>query len=130
MYRLIFLFSLQSFCAALSGQSRVQEKLSYLGEAVLFREGEDGYLEFRFKENKTSGKEQNVRLTAIALNVSLGVFGMHRLYLGTDVKVPVFYTLTLGGGMILWIVDLGCLIFTKDISPYYDNPHVFMWNKP
>jgi len=55
------------------------------------------------------------------------MFGVHRMYLGTDIKVPVIYTVTLGGGLVLWVVDLGLLIASKDIKPYMDNPHVFMW---
>lgn len=66
------------------------------------------------------------RLTAIAINVALGLFGMHRVYLGTDIAVPIFYTFTLGGGGVLWLFDLGCLIFKRDIKSFYDNPNVFM----
>ena len=66
------------------------------------------------------------RLTAIAINIALGLFGMHRVYLGTDIAVPIFYTFTLGGGGVLWLFDLGCLIFSRDIKPFYDNPNVFM----
>jgi TM2 domain-containing membrane protein YozV len=71
--------------------------------------------------------QENARLVAIALDVALGLFGMHRMYLGTDIQVPIFYTLTVGGGCILWLVDLGLLIFSKDIEKYKNNPHVFMW---
>jgi len=44
-------------------------------------------------------------------------------------KVPVFYALTLGGGGILWLIDLGMLIAVKDIEPFLDNPRLFMWAK-
>ena len=73
--------------------------------------------------------QKTPRLVAIALDISLGLLGVHRLYLGTDLKVPVMYTLTLGGGGVLWLVDLGLLIATKDISKYYNNPRLFMWTK-
>ncbi|MDZ4823208.1 MAG: TM2 domain-containing protein [Flavobacteriales bacterium] len=79
------------------------------------------------KEDADSTATENPRLVAIVLNVTLGVFGMHRIYLGTDVKVPVFYTLTLGGGMALWVIDLGFLLFSKDISRFQNNPGIFMW---
>lgn len=127
MLRRIFLLSFL-FClySEFAGQSRVQRVVRELATEAFFDTNEEGY----YVLNSTDKGENNVRLTAIALNVTLGVFGMHRLYLGTDVKVPVFYTLTFGGGMVLWIADLGCLIFTKDISQYYNNPHLFMWNKP
>ncbi|MFM7731159.1 MAG: TM2 domain-containing protein [Flavobacteriales bacterium] len=71
--------------------------------------------------------EDNPRLVAIGLNIAVGVFGMHRVYLGTNLQVPIFYTFTAGGGGILWLVDLSMLIFTKDIRPFMNNPHVFMW---
>lgn len=38
--------------------------------------------------------------------VALWPFGVHRLYLGTEAKIPVIYTLTLGGGIgILPLID-------------------------
>lgn len=68
-------------------QSRWERKLrSVATEAFFELNSEEGY--FELKSDVPS--KNNVRLTAIALNVTLGVFGMHRLYLGTDVKVPVF----------------------------------------
>ena len=70
----------------------------------------------------------NQRAVAIGLDVSLGLFGVHRMYLGTDLKVPVIYTSTIGGGGVLWLVDLGLLIAVKDLSPFKNNPNVFMWN--
>ena len=71
--------------------------------------------------------KENARRVAILLNVSLGYFGVHRMYLGTDPKVPIFYTLSMGGGGLLWLVDLGILIAHKDIEPYINNPRMFMW---
>ena len=70
----------------------------------------------------------NQRAVAIGLDVSLGLFGVHRMYLGTDLKVPVIYTLTIGGGGALWLVDLGLLIAVKDLTRFKNNPNVFMWN--
>ena len=70
----------------------------------------------------------NQRAVAIGLDVSLGLFGVHRMYLGTDLKVPVIYTATIGGGGVLWLVDLGLLIAVKDLTPFKDNPNVFIWN--
>jgi len=48
--------------------------------------------------------------------------------LGTDLKVPVIYTVTIGGGGALWLVDLGLLIAVKDLTPFKNNSNVFMWN--
>ena len=70
----------------------------------------------------------NQRAVAIGLDVSLGLFGVHRMYLGTDLKVPVIYTSTIGGGGVLWLVDLGLLVAVKDLTPFKNNPNVFMWN--
>jgi hypothetical protein len=90
---------------------------------LLFQTSEDGRLE----PAPFLQKSENPRLVAIALDISLGLFGMHRLYLGTDVKVPIGYTLTFGGGGVLWLADLIMLIATRDITPYMNNPHFFMW---
>lgn len=79
--------------------------------------------------NHWSKRPDNVRGVAIALDCTLGFFGVHRMYLGTDPKVPVFYTLSMGGGGLLWLVDLGVLIAHKDITPFMNNPHMFMWAK-
>lgn len=65
---------------------------------------------------------------AIALTVLLGPLGGHRLYLGTDPKVPVLYTITLGGGLgVLPLIDLVHLIVKGELSPYINNGKVFMW---
>lgn len=67
--------------------------------------------------------------TAI-LAVLLGPFGVHRLYLGTDAKVPVIYTITLGGGFgILPIIDMITVLTSKDVTRYEDNDRVIMWNQ-
>ena len=119
----IFLF------AAATGVSQVPERVCHAAERVVYKRNADGELSLRKAFISNEGKE-NVRLIAIALNVSLGIYGMHRLYLGTDLKVPIFYTLTAGGACVLWLADLGMLIFAKDIEPFKNNPNVFMWNPP
>lgn len=97
---------------------------------VFFSQNDQGEYELR-KIFSIGNKEsaENPRLVAIALDISLGLLGVHRLYLGTDLKVPIAYTLTLGGGCVLWLVDLGLLIGSKDISKFYDNPRLFMWTR-
>ncbi len=98
---------------------------------VLFKTMEDGNLQpralFDFGNAHTA---ENPRLIAIALNLTLGLFGMHRMYLGTDLIVPIAYTFTIGGGGLLWLTDLILLISTPDISPFMDNPNMFMWVQP
>jgi TM2 domain-containing membrane protein YozV len=90
---------------------------------IMFEQNDEGELKLK----QRWANHENPRLVAIALDLTLGLFGMHRLYLGTDVKVPVAYTLTFGGGGILWIVDLVLLISSPDIESYKNNPHFFMW---
>lgn len=90
------------------------------------QQDEQGFI----KINRQLTQSENPRLVAIALDLTLGLFGMHRLYLGTDVKVPVAYTLTFGGGGVLWLVDLALLIGSPSIESYKNNPHVFMWIPP
>ncbi|NQX92591.1 MAG: NINE protein [Flavobacteriales bacterium] len=71
---------------------------------------------------------ENPRAVAAITTVLLGPFGAHRIYLGTETKVPIFYTLTLGGGLgILPLIDLICILTTKDLEQYYNNPKVIMW---
>jgi TM2 domain-containing membrane protein YozV len=76
-------------------------------------------------------KKERVRLTAAILCITLGPFGVHRLYLGTSTSVPVFYTITLGGGFgLLPVIDLFLIVFSKDLEKFKNNPHVFMWTDP
>lgn len=85
----------------------------------------------KLKQSNTSSAlslQENPRLVAIALTILLGPFGAHRIYLGTREIVPVFYTLTLGGGIgIVPFVDLLHLVFVKDLSRFVNNPNVLMW---
>lgn len=64
---------------------------------------------------------------AAILDITLGVFAVHRMYLGTKPKVPVIYTLTLGGGGFLVLADLGIIIFTKDLENYRNKGTILMW---
>ena len=70
------------------------------------------------------------RLVASVLAVGLGTFGAHRIYLGTRPGVPILYGITFGGFGILPLLDLGHLLFTKDLEPYRHNRQVFMWARP
>ncbi|MCB0793590.1 MAG: TM2 domain-containing protein [Flavobacteriales bacterium] len=74
-----------------------------------------------------STTQEPERLIAAVLNLGLGTFGAHRLYLGTSPKVPIIYGITFGGFGILALIDLGHVLFTKDLDPYRHNEHVFMW---
>ena len=68
------------------------------------------------------------KLVAVGLNISLGLFGVHRLYLGTSPGIPVIYTFTLGGGGFLMLSDLGVIIFTKDLEQFANNPNAVLWS--
>lgn len=75
-------------------------------------------------------KSKSPKLTAAALTITLGPFGAHRIYLGTSYSVPIFYTLTLGGGLgVLPITDLALILLSDDLSKYYNNSYVFMWQE-
>ena len=73
---------------------------------------------------------ENKRWVAAALAVFLGPFGAHRLYLGTTTKVPIIYGITFGGFGVLALIDLGHILFTKDLSRYEGDGRVFMWARP
>ncbi len=68
------------------------------------------------------------KVTAVLLTIALGPFGVHRLYLGTDAKVPVIYTLTLGGGLgVLPLLDIIAILSSPSIEDYVNNTKVVMW---
>ena len=68
------------------------------------------------------------KFTAIALALLTGPIGGHRLYLGTKPIVPVVYAVTLGGGfLIIPIMDIITIIFTKDLSKFENNDQILMW---
>lgn len=70
------------------------------------------------------------RLKAVMFTIFLGHFGVHRMYLGTDWKVPLFYALTLGGGLgLIPLIDLFCILTAADISVYENLNQFFMWVK-
>lgn len=68
------------------------------------------------------------KFTAILLTILTGPLGGHRLYLGTKPIVPIMYAVTLGGGfLVIPIIDLFTIIFTKDLSKFENNDKVLMW---
>lgn len=84
----------------------------------------------RKKENppiKEETEKKHNKLTAVAFSLFLGHFGGHRLYLGTDEKIPILYTVTLGGGLILPFIDTIFIIFTKDLEKFENNENFFIW---
>jgi TM2 domain-containing membrane protein YozV len=80
--------------------------------------------------NKKAGKKNKSKLVAGLLAITLGPFGVHRLYLGTSPKVPIAYTLTLGGGFfILPLIDIFYIILSRKPEDIENNNHLFIWNK-
>ncbi|HET6993147.1 MAG TPA: TM2 domain-containing protein [Bacteroidia bacterium] len=77
------------------------------------------------------GKKENTKLIAaiLAFPVPFGFLGLHRIYLGTDPWVPVVYTATLGGGMLLPLMDFIAIIAANDeeLKQMENNPKMFMW---
>jgi TM2 domain-containing membrane protein YozV len=75
--------------------------------------------------------KENKRLVAALLTLSLGMLGVHRLYLGSKPWIPLVYLLTFGGGFfILPLIDLIAILTAPDIDKYLNNPRVFMWIEP
>lgn len=81
------------------------------------------------KNIESTQYDHHKKIVAALLCVSLGPFGMHRLYLGTTPQVAAAYSATLGGIGILPLVDLFAIIFTKDLSRFKNNDRVMMWRK-
>jgi len=73
---------------------------------------------------------EDQRLVGSTLALLLGPFGAHRIYLGTTPKVAIIYGLTFGGFGVLPLIDLGHLLFTKDLQPYRNNDRLIMWGRP
>jgi len=71
---------------------------------------------------------ENKKVTAAILTVTLGMLGVHRIYLGTAPYIPAVYLFTFGGGFfVLPIIDLVMILSTKDISKFENNNKLLMW---
>lgn len=72
--------------------------------------------------------KENKRITAFALSIFLGHFGVHRLYLGTTPIIPISYVLTMGGGIgVIPAIDAIMILITKDLEKFENNSKFFMW---
>ena len=65
----------------------------------------------------------------ILFTVFTGLFGGHRIYLGTHQRTPILYSITLGGLGILPFIDLINIILTKDLSTFENVPQIIMWGR-
>jgi TM2 domain-containing membrane protein YozV len=71
---------------------------------------------------------ENKKVTAAVLTLTLGMLGVHRIYLGTAPYIPAVYLFTFGGGFfILPIVDLVMILSTNDITKFENNNKLLMW---
>lgn len=136
----VFLFFISGFNLIAASNSMIEEGVIEVFDEVskASLNAEVSFLELmdttEFKEvdqKKIRRAKVKEKLICIGLCIALGPFGVHRLYLGTTEKVPILYTLTLGGGLgVLPIVDLFTILFTKDLSKYRNNSNVFLWTPP
>lgn len=79
----------------------------------------------RLLQNTTS---ENKKVTAAILTLTLGMLGVHRIYLGTAPYIPAVYLFTFGGGFfILPLIDLVMILSTNDISKFENNNKLLMW---
>jgi TM2 domain-containing membrane protein YozV len=70
------------------------------------------------------------KLIAAVLAFPLGIFGLHRIYLGAAKATPLIYIATVGGLFgVLPFIDFVLIVLCKDINTYAYNPHTFMWSK-
>ena len=78
-------------------------------------------------------KKENKKLVAaiLAFPVPFGFTGLHRIYLGTDPWVPLAYFVTLGGGMLLPLMDFIVIVCSnkEDLLEFENNKRLFMWVK-
>ena len=123
---LIFAF----FACSISSSAKVTRFDSYQNLEIVLNNNLSFSDSVSAKTSEPSIKE-NKKLMAAAINLTLGMLGAHRLYLGTKPHVPVFYLLTFGGVFfILPIIDFFVLTFSKDITPYQNNTKIIMWLNP
>lgn len=83
---------------------------------------------------KKSGAKENKKKKLIAAIAAFpfpfGFVGAHRVMLGTAPWVPVVYIATFGGCFgLIPLIDFFVITFSRDISAYENNPHIFMWVK-
>jgi TM2 domain-containing membrane protein YozV len=71
---------------------------------------------------------ENKKVTAAIFALTLGMLGVHRIYLGTAPYIPAVYLFTFGGGFfILPLIDLVMILSAKDIGKFENNNRLLMW---
>tara|TARA_R110002050_G_scaffold149463_1_gene276011 strand:- start:40399 stop:40839 length:441 start_codon:yes stop_codon:yes gene_type:complete len=137
---ILLLFSAQGVCAtantdksvrvfAIEGFRTPEQDWNHVSENDLLILDESEIISL-LENTSTEQHFRRKKIIAVSLAVTLGVFGVHRLYLGTSTKVPIIYTLTLGGGFgVLVVSDIIAIIATPNLESYSPNSKVFMWAK-
>jgi len=76
-------------------------------------------------------KENRKLIAALFALPPLGIVGLHRIYLRTAPYVPVVYLLTLGGALVLPLIDLAVILISDEeqLKEYENNTKIFMWMK-
>lgn len=75
-------------------------------------------------------KRKKLISAMLAFPFPFGFMGAHRVMLGCKPWIPVVYVATFGGCFgLLPMIDFCAIVFSKDITQYENNPHVFMWLK-
>lgn len=75
-------------------------------------------------------RKKKIVCALFALPFPCGFVGAHRVMLGTKPWVPIVYVATFGGCFgLLPLIDFCFITFSKDLTPFENNPHIFMWAK-
>jgi TM2 domain-containing membrane protein YozV len=79
---------------------------------------------------KTNLKKKKLIAALCAFPFPLGFVGGHRVLLGSKPWIPIVYVATFGGCFgLLPLIDFCVILHAKDITPYENNPNIFMWIK-
>lgn len=125
---LVILFALAAFSFAASANSYSVDDASI---DALFTEAQMAAPATAAPVVSPQMDDQTRNIVAIVLDsVGLGVFGIHRLILGTEPINCLWYFLTFGGifgiiPIVDWVVILIDLI--NGTASYIDNPAFIMW---
>lgn len=128
--RRVYFLLLFVFCASFFTPSSAKYHKSCLHSGITVYQTPDSLVAGLHPADTTVHHKRKHKLWAALLCMPLGVFGLHRVYLGTSWAVPYLYLATIGGCWgILPFVDFCQIILCKDINTYADNPRVFMWTR-
>lgn len=123
---LLFIFSLQLHSTPIATPKIASEQISYSNISLAVNKSKPNpLLKFFFKRK---AERKKVIACILAFPFPFGFLGLHRLYLGTQPWMPVFYIGTVGGCLgIIPFIDFVTLLVNKDISRFKNNSRIFMW---